>query len=277
MKKFILASTLIALGISISPAVASADTGCDGIYGGGTNCGTNGFILKKQVADPTNTSNFVDNLDMNNPYKSGNLVYFRLTVTNNTNSDLTGVTLTDNLPRFITYQGDPKLYNSSTNSVTYNLGTLKKGQAVTDSVTGIITEAQNLPSDQQITCVVNQAQANASNGQGTQASSQFCIQKAQNPTPSTTPQQTTKGGLPVDNQNQTNNQSGQQNNQNNQGQTKGGLPTNQGTNQQNPSYPVYTPAKNAKQTPKSGPEALPLLAMIPTGAFGMWLRKISKS
>lgn len=255
MKKALIVSTLIALGISIAPAIASADTGCDGIYGGGTNCGTNGFILKKQVADPKNTSKFVDNLGTNDAhYHPGNLIFFKLTVINNTTSDLTGVTLSDNLPRYVSYSSVTSsagsfqtTNNAPSNTVTTNLNTVNKGQTITLTLTGIIANAQSVPANQ-TTCVVNQAQVNAANGQGTQASSQFCIDNTQSQPTQTPNQPTTKGGLPVQNQ----------------------------TQNQNPSYPVYTPSKNTKQTPKSGPEALPLLAMIPTGALGMWLRKKAK-
>ena len=66
-------------------------------------------------------------------------------------------------------------------------------QTKTYNVSGKIVDANSLPADQGIMCIVNQANGTDSNGGVNSSSSQFCIQKSVLGT--SFPVVTTKGGL----------------------------------------------------------------------------------
>jgi len=102
---------------------------------------------------------------------------------------------------------------------------LTAGESKTFTVTAKTADQGQIPSDQGITCVVNQVMATSDNGQQSSDNSQFCIQK------------------PV------------------LGETKGGL--------------KVFPAPAITTTPATGPEMLPLIGLIPSGALGFLLRKKS--
>jgi uncharacterized repeat protein (TIGR01451 family) len=164
-------------------------TPCEPIYGGGEVCVSKGQILiNKTVKNPT-TGAFVDNLSLSNDPKYGanQTVEFKLTLTNTGDETLKEVTVTDTFPSYIVYESGTGTYDSKNKTLTFKVNDLKANEARTYVVKGKIVGSASLPTDQAITCVVNQAKAKASENESSDVS-QFCIQKEV---------VTTKGGLPV--------------------------------------------------------------------------------
>lgn len=236
MNKF-LATAIFSLLFSLTVVSAAyADTGCVSIYGGGQSCPQSGNIsINKTVINPQ-TNVFVDSLSINDPkFGPDNTVTFQLILKNTGSATLDTVTVKDTLPQFVMFAAGPGNFDQATNTLTFTVNNLAANETRTFTVVGRIVSAPKLPADQSIVCVVNQSFA-SNNGQTSQDNAQFCIQKTlPTPTPTQVP------GQPE------------------QIMTKGGLK-------------VFAP-QPVTTTPSTGPEALPLLAMIPTGVLGYFLRK----
>jgi len=203
-----------------------ADTACQPIYGGGQTCVQVGnVVINKTIKNPQ-TGSFVDNLNINDPkFAPASSVTFNITVTNTGGSTINKTTVKDTLPQFVSFVSGPGSFDSNTKVLTFDVGNLTAGESKTFTVTAKTADQGQIPSDQGITCVVNQVMATSDNGQQSSDNSQFCIQK------------------PV------------------LGETKGGL--------------KVFPAPAITTTPATGPEMLPLIGLIPSGALGFLLRKKS--
>jgi uncharacterized repeat protein (TIGR01451 family) len=258
MKRFVtfLAITTMLRVVSASAPTAYADTNCQSIYGGGENCGSGNITVEKLVLNPT-TNQYVNNLGTNDPaYKPLSPIFFKIIVKNTSTTNLNNITVNDTIcsgvkktcqnPEFVDFVSGPGNFNTSTETLTYTIASLPAGQENDVIIAGRTVAAVNLPVNTTLVCPTNTVQVTMINSQPTEATSEFCIQTTQNiPANTNQPaQSTTKGGLPV---------------------------YNQTTN-----FPVYSPSGNVKNTPSTGPETLPLLAMIPTGGLGFWLRKKAK-
>ncbi|HSX40136.1 MAG TPA: hypothetical protein VLF68_00840 [Candidatus Saccharimonadales bacterium] len=194
MKKLLTLFLLAAVLLLGSAATAYAtSTTCQPIYGGGQNCVSTGLTLTKMVQNPQ-TGAFVNNLSANDPrFSPGQTVNFQLSVTNNGSTQIGTVTVKDTFPQFVTFASGPGTFDSGSNTLTFTMTNLAAGETRTVNLSGTVAGANSLPSDQGITCPVNQANATADNGQTAQASSQLCIQKQGVPTANVP----TKGGLTV--------------------------------------------------------------------------------
>ena len=102
---------------------------------------------------------------------------FNITVANTGSSTINKVTVKDTLPQFVSFTSGPGSFDSNTKVLTFDVNDLKAGETKTFTIVAKITDAGQLPADQGITCVVNQALATAENGQQSSDNSQFCIQK----------------------------------------------------------------------------------------------------
>lgn len=231
--RFLFLISLISAFFLIARTFSFAETNCQPIYGGGQTCVTTGNVsVNKMVLNPQSNV-FVDNLTINDPKFSPNQnVTFQISVTNNDGS-VNEITVKDVFPQFVSFVSGPGSFDANTNTLTFDVNNIVKGQTQTFTVVGKISDASKFPFSSGTTCMVNQAIITADNGQNAQDNSQFCTQI--NPTPTPTGVPTTKGGLPV----------------------------------------VPAPV-NITTTPSTGPEALPLLALIPTGIAGLIFRKKSK-
>jgi uncharacterized repeat protein (TIGR01451 family) len=225
MKKIYLSLFIVSCILAFAPAKAFADDGCTPIYGGGQTCPPPGNIsINKSVQNPQNGI-FVDNLTTNDPkYTPGQIVNFKIVVTNTTGTNISTVTINDIFPTYLTYVSGNGSFDSNKNTLTFSLNNLNGGQSQTFNVQAKVVSAESIPFANGVVCVVNQAYGTTSGGQTAQDNSQLCISK-------TTAVVTTKGGLPV------------------------------------------MPAPKIVTTPPTGPEMLPLFALIPTGIAGFILRR----
>lgn len=219
--------TVVTIGAFALTPVASADTACTPIYGGGQNCiQTDKLTVDKTVQNPS-SKEFVNNLGVNDPkYGPDSTVLFKISVKNNNSAAVTNVKVTDVLPQYIDYVSGGTSYDKNSKTVTINVDRLHPGETKTFEIRGKVVAANALPNDKGITCLINQAAATVGN-ETSQDNAQFCVQKQV----LTETQPETKGGLKV------------------------------------------YPAPQVTQTPPTGPEALALAALLPTGLTGFFLRR----
>lgn len=237
------------------PGVASAQTNCQPLYGGGETCVQAANVSINKLVKRPNENRFVDNLGVNDPkYGPDSTVNFRLEVKNTGNNELTNVRVRDIFPQQITFvkgfQGGT--FDNATRTYTVNIDRLERGQTRVFDIEAKTVPLNQFP-QQGISCIVNQAQVTQGNSTS-QDNAQFCIQR-DSLTAQLTPAQgqpqpgtTTKGGQPVP--------------QGQPQQTKGG-------------QPVY-PQPETQAVPKTGPEAIALAALLPSSLAGFILRKKAK-
>lgn len=252
MKKYFFSFFLLSIVYCLlSITSASADVICQPIYGGGQTCQQVGPVLiDKKVQTPSNSA-FVDNLGVNdNKFAPEQAVNFQLTITNTGNTPLSIVNVKDIFPGQVNTITGPGSING--NVLTFDEINLMPGESRTRTVSAKTVPANQLADG--ITCVVNQGFVTLQN-QVSQDNAQFCIQKgpvaaALTPTPvvigpTATPSPTAAPGAAAP--------------------TPTGIPTKGGLK-------VF-PAPQAVTTPPTGPEAIPLIGLIPTGILGHFLRK----
>lgn len=182
MKKS-LYTILIAGAVLISSAVLPSRAfaqSCEGLYGGGEVCvTTTTFSIQKFVQTPGKAGgDYVTNLSINDPkYSPSQTVSFKLVVKNTSSNTISSLTVKDTFPQFISFVSGPGSFDSNSKTLTFTINNLGANQSQEFFVTGKIAEANLLPSDQGIVCVINQASATDPNGDTNSTSSQFCIQK----------------------------------------------------------------------------------------------------
>lgn len=173
--------SVFALSIFILMASAQgvrADTACQPIYGGGQTCIQVGNILINKTVQNPQTAAFVDNLNINDPkFAPASSVKFNITVTNTGSSTINKTTVKDTLPQFVSFVSGSGSFDFNTKILTFDVGNLAAGESRTFTIAAKVADGGQLPADQGITCVVNQAMATAENGQQSSDNSQFCIQK----------------------------------------------------------------------------------------------------
>lgn len=233
--------TLYAIPSALAQTPTPSQTVCPPVYGGGTICQNNNLLVDKKVKDPEN-GDFVNNIELNTAsFHPEDHVSFRIFVTNIGNSQLKNITVTDNIPQFLTPVQTPGTYDSTQRRVTMKIDTLDKNETKSFDLEFVISPLSGLGNTAPQFCLSNQAVAQIDT-QKSNDTAQICVEKT------SVAQSTTKGGLPVATPTPTipNN-------------TKGGLP-------------VYGQTATDK-TPSTGAEALviPLLGAA-TGA-GIFLRK----
>lgn len=239
MKKTLLSFSFALLALVGSSVPAFADIVCQPVYGGGQTCTQVGpVVIDKKVANPTN-GQFTDNLGVNDPkFAPDQSISFQISVTNTGSTVLSKITVADTFPFQVTNIAGPGSINDKT--VTFDELNLNPNESRTRILSGKIVPTNQLPDG--TICVINQA-AIFGNGQTRTDSAQFCIQKSvpvvTQVTQVITQPQTVV--IPA------------------RFQTKGGLK-------------VFPPAKVFK-TPSTGPEAILLAILVPTGLIGQFIRK----
>jgi uncharacterized repeat protein (TIGR01451 family) len=236
MKKSALILTTLASLTILLTGIASADVkNCKPIYGGGENCiQAKDFTIDKRIQNPKNQQ-FVDNLGKSDPnYNAGSTITFAITVKNISKNALSDMTVTDTFPKYLDFVSGQGKYDKEKHILTFPIAKLNANEEKTYIVKAKVTEASKLPKGDDLSCMANLARAQVKSTVSAD-NSQFCIQKAvsANPTPSKAIEQP-----------QT---------------TKGGLPV--------------MPEPTSKATPATGPEALALFALVPSGITGFLLRK----
>lgn len=231
MKTKIISASLLAIAsFAFLPIVASADTSCQPIYGGGQTCvQTGNLVVNKKVIDPK-TGNLVDNLGVNdNKFGPEGVVTFQIAVTNTGNGKINKVSVRDIFPQFVDFAAGAGNFDGGSKVLSFDINDLNPNETRTFNIVGKITKAENLPGDRSTVCVVNQAIGTTNDNQTSQDNVQMCIEKNALVTPTTVVE--TKGGLKV------------------------------------------FPPQKTFTTPSTGPEALPLIALLPAGALGAFLRR----
>lgn len=229
---------VVGLWLLAAAPLAQADVICQPIYGGGQSCiTTNNIVVNKTVLNPQ-TNQFVDNLSINDPkYQPGFITTFQISVTNTGNNNVSRVDVRDIFPQFVSFSSGAGSFDSNTNTLTFSITNLAPNETRTFSIMGrIFNNDQISGSSGSVVCVVNQAIAMVDNANVSQDNAQFCIEK-----PALAVQQAQQ--IPQVQQVQ---------------QVKG--------------FPVFSSVPTTS-TPATGPEALGLIAMIPTGLVGWFLRK----
>jgi uncharacterized repeat protein (TIGR01451 family) len=168
-----LLSLLFLLGIlGLLPSKAYAD--CQPIYGGGETCTSYTFIVQKYVQVP-GTNNYVSNLYSSGPnYSLSQTVNFRIDVINTGNLTISSISIVDILPQYLKFVSGPGTYNSNDRSLIFVVTNLGAGQTQSFYVNGQVY-GSGVP--QGITCVVNQVTGTDNNGNSSNSSSKYCIQR----------------------------------------------------------------------------------------------------
>lgn len=273
MKK-LLFSLFALCTLLFAPSVLAAETnGCQPVFGGGSSCDTNKrFSLDKKLKNLSGA--YVDSLGINDDkFGPNSEVVFRILVVNTTNSTLKNLTLTDILPSqlsFVSSDNDGK-FDPQNHSVSVNIASMDKNEQKLVTIKTRTPGADTL-GDSPL-CLVNQAFGTQGRDKADD-NSRFCISKQPSqgpvqPTPtqvsSNQGQQSTKGGLPIASKTKPST-------------TKGGMPIPTPTavpNMTKGGQPVY-PAPQSQVAPSTGPEALALIGLIPTGLGGLLLRRKAK-
>ncbi len=167
---------------------------CQAIYGGGESCTQFGQItIKKTVKNPQ-TGVFVNNLGTNDAkFVPDSDVTFKLTVSNNSNTDVSGVTVKDVFPQFVSFTQGIGTFDNNTKTLTFTIDHLGVNEVRDFFIVGKVASQNQLPSG--IVCLVNQATASV-NDKISEDNAQFCVGENNTPNVVTNPT-TTKGGLPV--------------------------------------------------------------------------------
>lgn len=262
MNEFLL-SLLVTIQSAFSPQVAFAQTSdaCPVIYNGGAVCQqAKDFAVDKKVQTPKDGS-YVDTIPENETkVQPERTMIFRITVSNKTEKTLRNVMVTDTLPSFVNFvKADGKVRQNS-QRLTYTISSLEAKKSAVMNIEAKIASAATLPNSSPI-CVANQAEATSGvlNKQTAKDFVTFCIERPGAPSAPTPP--TNQPTFP--------------------GQTKGGivaptatpLPTQPATTKGG--QPVY-PSPNTTSNPNTGPEVLALIGLLPAGAGGFFLRKLSR-
>jgi len=272
MKKQLIA--LLSLLFVLAPQTFAAEptpAGCQPIYNGGTTCANNSAItINKKVLRPGvsvtpgssfNDTDFIENIGSNDPgYPVNTLTAFRIYITNKGRTTLKNVIVKDILPpRYVTFISGTGTYDDSSRTFTTTIKELKSKATQAITIQVMTARPDQLPTDGTSLCTINLALASVNN-KTSQDSSQLCVsgQTAAGSQQSAFPQ-LTKGGVtstPAAPKNIT------------KGAVTPGSTTKGGLAVASPASPQ--PGEN---TPSTGPEALVLAGLLPTGVLGFLLRR----
>lgn len=157
--------------LSVAAFVASpvsAAVRCETQYGGGQVCVTTGALqINKEVFDPRNNK-FVDNLGINDHrFSPGEEVTFRLKIKNVGDATFAKVTVSDTLPSMLEFSSGAK---------DFELSDLTPGETEEREFKTKAVSSDKFPSDKNLVCVVNAAEAKADN-QHDKDTAQLCLEK----------------------------------------------------------------------------------------------------
>ncbi len=187
---FLSASTLVIGAFLLSSSVVSA---AGSVYGGGYGYGNNPqqtgkkISIDKKVKNPTNEK-YVDHLSVNDPKHSADQeIFFQITVKNTGGVELKDVIVKDVVPQYLTITSEAT-YDKNTKTYFFKIPSLGINETKVLDIKGKIASANQLPVDDGIFCLINQAVVTVDDMK-VQDNSQFCVQRQV--------VGKTKGGLPV--------------------------------------------------------------------------------
>lgn len=241
----LLLSFLVMIGLVFAQVVFSQSSTCEPIYNGGLTCVESGNILiDKKIKHPTD-NRYLDQLTSDDPvFVPDQQITFTIAVKNTGRSAINSITIEDLFPpSLIRFDDKIGKFDSKTKIFTYPIDKLSANEEKKITLKARVLKADQFPNNNDPVCLLNQARVftERTKNNPSQDNVRFCVQRqgqiTQPPTiggPTPTPIR-----LPDT--------------------TKGGLPVQ--------------PKPNAKTSPKTGPEALALIALLPSGLIGFLLRK----
>lgn len=171
-------TTALLTGAFLATAGMSYASGsnCQVIYGGGEVCNNNvQFAINKLVGIPS-TSNFTDNLTVNDAkYSAGQTIPFKIIITNTGSNKIGHIRVTDSLPQFLTWVSGDGSWDANSRKISFDINNLDAGRAQQFMINAKVVDNNQLPQDQGTICVVNQVNALEDNGSTAADSSQVCI------------------------------------------------------------------------------------------------------
>ena len=189
---------LISILYFLSSGMVYADTSCEPIYGGGPTCvTTGGLVLNATVMNPQ-TNKMVDNLKPTDPtYKPGSLVTLQLMLTNVTTSTFREIDVQNVFPMYVNYLAGEGNFDQNSRILSFKVKDLEPNKPKTYTLMGKIVEAQQLPDENSINCVVNQATGIVLDPASAGDTSTFCIEKKIQVTPTPINKPAEKSGFPI--------------------------------------------------------------------------------
>jgi uncharacterized repeat protein (TIGR01451 family) len=125
-----------------------------------------------------NTSNFADNLSVNDSkYSAGQTIPFKIIVTNTGSNKIGHIKVTDNLPQYLTWVSGDGSWDANARTITFDINNLDAGRAQQFMINAKVVDNNQLPSDQSTVCVVNHVNAFEDSGSTASDASQVCISK----------------------------------------------------------------------------------------------------
>lgn len=200
MKTKIISATLFASVALLSmPALSAyADVSCQPIYGGGQTCVQTGNVsIDKKLTHPK-TNALVDNIGVNDDkFGPESTVTFQIAVTNTGSAKISRVQVRDIFPQFVDFAAGVGNFDGGSKVLSFDVNDLNPNETRTFNIVGKVAKAENLPVNQGIVCVVNQATAKdvTNTGNPSMDNAQLCIQKDLPVTQTIVTE--TKGGLKV--------------------------------------------------------------------------------
>jgi len=185
MNKAIRASISIGLAITTlgfitaASSYAAGTSNCQIVYGGGEVCESKiQFTIDKKVQAPNKGGEFVDNLTINDHrFIPGNNASFKIIVKNTGDATIEKLNVTDTLPAYLTFVSGPGNYNESNRTLSYTIDKLEKGKTHEQTFVVTIATADNLPANQGIVCITNEAMATDNKGTQAKDAASLCVQK----------------------------------------------------------------------------------------------------
>lgn len=160
--------------MSINAQKASAR--CVNQYGGGETCYEGELRVDKMVKRPDN-GDYTDNLYSNNPnYSPDQEIWFRVTVKNTGNDNLTNIDVKDKFPDYVLFDSGNGSWNNNDKILTWTIDNLSPNESKTYEIKGRIVGENSLPNDSGTYCVTNYSEAKKDNKSASDTA-YFCISK----------------------------------------------------------------------------------------------------
>lgn len=197
MKNVLVITALSALLLLSFAKVAKAQS-CNPIYGGGPNCMTiGGLILDATVMNPQ-TNKMVNDLKINGPkYSPGSIVTFQIKLINTTNSTIGHVDVKDGFPPYVNYSKGEGNFDQALRILSFKVNDLEPNKPRIYTILGRIVESDQLPGNNNVICVANQAVAVVADPASAKDTSTFCIEKKTQVTPTPIDIPLEKSGFPT--------------------------------------------------------------------------------
>ncbi len=149
-------------------------------YGGTPNT-PDCLSIDKMVSNPAiaNTIEYVDNISPSDvKYQANATAIARIKVKNTSNQIVPAVTVTDEIPSYISYFAGPGVLSADGRILTISLGDLQAGEERYMYVTYKTARAEDMPYDKSLICVINKVTVQGSICNRDEDSAQMCIEKS---------------------------------------------------------------------------------------------------